>query len=149
MSEFEVKMDMLISSLRDKNEALTVILNITENQEQLFKMEKDSDMWDMFTQMNEAKQEHIDRIVELDRLFQGLFEGISEGFEERAKQNIAKTAALQNLINDSLELDVKIRAAEQKNRIFLSQTKRSQKPAVPSSKSALLKKYEQNKKKPE
>jgi len=155
MAEFAVKMDMLISSLREKNEALTMILNITENQGQLLKMDKnkDSEMLELFGTMNEAKQEHIERTLELDRLFQGVFEGISENFEEQARGTIEKTATLQSLTNEALELDVKIRASEQKNRteilqrnIELSQIRRAAKPAGKSSKAELLKKYAQNKK---
>jgi len=146
MTDFSVKMDMLISSLKDKNEALTLILNITENQYQLLATDKDANMWELFTNMNEVKQGHIDRVVELDRLFQGVFDTICENFEDKAKETIEKTAALQSLINEALELDVKIRAGEQKNRAELSRQKRAPKPVVEASKSALLKKYEKNKK---
>ena len=149
MNEFEIKMDMLISSLKEKNDTLNVILNITENQEQILDIDKGEETWAMFVQMNEAKQEHIDRIVELDNIFQGVFEGISEGFESNAGELPEKTTNLQALINESLELDVKIRAAEQRNKSELSKFKRvaPARPVANASKAGLLKRYEQNKKK--
>ncbi|MCL2565670.1 MAG: hypothetical protein FWE24_07665 [Defluviitaleaceae bacterium] len=149
MNEFEIKMDILISSLGEKNEILNLILNITENQEQLIDMDKSEEMWDMFVEMNEAKQEHIDRVVELDNIFQGVFEGISDNFEDKAREIPEKTANLQALINASLELDVKIRATEQRNRAELSKFKKTAPARVVAntSKAELLKRYEQNKKK--
>ena len=148
MSDFEIKVDMLISSLNEKNEALKTVLNITENQSLIFTSEKTAQMWDLFSQMNETKQEGIDRVIELDSLFQGIFESISEGFEKNALQIREKTIKLQVLISEALELDIKIRAAEQKNRQAVSEMKKVPKPVASSSKADLLKKYEKNKKRP-
>ena len=151
MSPFEIKMDMLISSLQEKNNILNTILNITENQAQLIDIDKDEEMWAIFVQMNDGKQEHIDRVIELDNIFQNIFETISDKFEDNAREIPKKTTDLQALINESLELDIKIRAAEQKNKSELSRFKRAApaRPVANSSKAGLLKRYEQNKKKKE
>jgi len=147
MNEFEIKVDMLISSLEKKREALSAILNITENQKLVLADRAEPAYGAMFNEMNAIKQESIDAVMELDRLFQSVFESISPGFEENATAIKDKVAYMQDLITEVLEMDIKIRAAEQRNKAVLDEGRIKPRSAPgKTAKSNLLKQYEKNKK---
>ena len=152
MSEFEIKVDMLLSSLEKKREALSAILNITENQNLVLADRSNPAYAAMFNEMNNIKQENIDEVIELDNLFQGVFGGISEGFEEMAENCKPKVSQMQDLISEVLEMDIKIRAAEQKNRVIADEIRQASGSQPTKSqpngaaKNHLLKQYEKNKK---
>ena len=156
MNEFEIKVDMLISSLEKKREALNAILNITENQNLVLSDRSNPDYVAMFNEMNNIKQENIDVVIEMDSLFQGVFGSISDGFEQMAEVCKPKVSLMQDIITEVLETDIKIRAAEQKNRLLADEIrKNTNAPGMPAekpqpngaTKNHLLKQYEKNKKK--
>ena len=155
MNEFEIKVDMLISSLEKKREALNAILNITENQNLVLSERPNPAYVAMFNEMNNIKQGNIDTVMEMDSLFQGVFGGISDGFEQMAEGCKPKVSHMQDLITEVLETDIKIRAAEQKNRVIADEIRQSTNtPGNPpqkaqpnaTTKNHLLKQYEKNKK---
>ena len=155
MDEFEIKVDMLLSSLEKKREALNVILNITENQNLVLSDRSNPAYAAMFNEMNVIKQENIDAVIEMDSLFQGVFGGISDGFEQGAENCKTKVSLMQDIITEVLETDIKIRAAEQRNRVIADEIRRTvNTPDTPPPKSQpnattrnhLLKQYEKNKK---
>jgi len=155
MNEFEIKVDMLISSLEKKREALNAILNITENQNLVLSDSSNPAYVAMFNEMNAIKQENIDEVIEMDSLFQGVFGGISDGFEQGAEDCKAKVALMQDLITEVLETDIKIRSAEQKNRLIADDLRQisagsGNQPSKSQPNGAvrnhLLKQYEKNKK---
>ena len=91
----------------------------------------------------------------MDSLFQGVFGSISEGFEEKAEECKPKVSLMQDIITEVLEIDIKIRAAEQKNRVAADEIRRAANaPGTPAAKprpnaatrNHLLKQYEKNKK---
>jgi len=155
MNEFEIKVDMLISSLEKKREALNAILNITENQNLVLLDRADRSYVAMFNEMNAIKQQNIDTVLEMDNIFQGVFGGISDGFEQMAENCKEKVSKMQDIISEVLETDIKIRAAEQKNRLIADEIRQLPKASgnpsakaqpTGAAKNHLLKQYEKNKK---
>ena len=57
------------------------------------------------------------RIRDCDAVFQRIFDSIGEDFEDQCKPHAEKARRLQACIKDVLELDIKIRAQEEKSRV--------------------------------
>jgi hypothetical protein len=147
LDDFGVKIELLISTLEKKRAALETVLNLTENQHAVLSERITNETSEMFSAMNSTKQDLIDEIVQTDSVFQGIFNGISDGFEEKALLNHRDSVAkMQNIIKEVMELDIKIRSAEQLNK-GLTYIARKPKPhALKQTKTSLLKQYEKNKK---
>ncbi|MDR2898898.1 MAG: hypothetical protein LBU94_01130 [Clostridiales bacterium] len=147
MDDFGVKIELLISSLEKKRAALETVLNLTENQHAVLSEQITKETSEMFSLMNSTKQDLIDEIIQMDSVFQGIFNGISDGFEEKAlPDHRDKVAQMQAIIKQVMELDIKIRSAEQMNKDLTNITRKPKAPAAKQTKNSLLKQYEKNKK---
>jgi len=103
--------------LAKKRQDLTQILTISENQETILISDMTSDEKGVFfVAMNEEKQRLIDEVIKSDDMFQDIFNGIKDVFEDKAKENKDGIHALQAEIKWLIEMDVKIRLQEEKNK---------------------------------
>ena len=123
MEDFPVTLKLLTEILIKKKHALITILNICENEETAFLMA-------------EEKQKQINMVLETDNVFTSVFERIRDKMEEKSAEFPAEFSRLQSLINEVCELDVKIRAQEEKNKSRLTRAKTENQPAVPVNKVA-------------
>ena len=97
--------------------------------------------------MNDEKQKLIDLVISSDNLFQSVFESSTEDFNLNAEAYKPQIKELQDLIRKVMDVDVKIRVQEQKNKdLIASQYPRTKIQAAKVSKGNLLKKYESNNK---
>lgn len=144
--EIEIKVKLLMDVLAVKLRTLTQILNITENQESLLLSDDTSGALSVFFDgMSREKQVLIDEVTKADNLFQSAFNEISEDFERFAQGNKELVVGLQEGIKRVMDVDIKIRVMEQRNRELVSKHKKGGKIAVPkASKGYLLEQYKKN-----
>jgi len=119
---FETNINLLQEILDKKLSTLTAVLTICENQEQLYLSPPSETRREFLLEMGKQKQIMIDEIVACDAVFQRIFDGIIDNFEENAKNFAEKARHLQNCIKEAIELDVKIRAQEQKSRMMAKES---------------------------
>ena len=113
---FETKLAILQEVLDKKQEALTDILNISENQEMLYLSPPSEERREFLIEMGKEKQRQVDEVLACDEVFQRIFDSIADDFAEKSGDCKEKVARLQISINAVLELDVKIRAQEEKGK---------------------------------
>jgi len=121
LTDFEAKLNILKNILIEKQEFLNIILNITENQEAVLLEEEPPEL---FYEMNDIKQLHINKIVELDTNFNDIFLNTPD-FEAKAQSHLGKVKELQQLIKIVTDLDLKVRVAEETNKKYASKLKGS------------------------
>lgn len=147
MDNFEVQLKVLFDILVKKKQALTQILNISENQETILlsKMES-TEISNFFVAMNEEKQGLIDEVIKSDDLFQNIFDSIKDVFEDKAKEFKTDVANLQSEIKVLIEMDTKIRLQEEKNKSHLARINRATQKLDLSktAKEYIIKQYEKN-----
>jgi hypothetical protein len=142
MTDFELQCKFLSEILDQKQDALTCILNITENQRSLLETGlQEPDLKDMYTGMIAEKQTLIDTVNNCDKLFESHFRAIRDAFEDKAPQYKSILESIQAQIKSVVSLDVRIRAAE------LQQKQPKPKPQPSSGQSRILaQKYAKHKK---
>ena len=148
MDEFEIKLKILINIVEEKNRLLTGIFDITENQETFLRSEHSSEEFKMFfMEMTDEKQKYIDKVLDSDSLFQKIFAEIDDIFPKKAQEHREAVIYLQGQIKIATELDIKIKALEQKSKTILE--KQRYLPKVSPSKMSkenLISKYKDNNK---
>lgn len=112
--QFEAQMGLLQEVLDKKREALEAVLAISENQELLYNSPPSDTRREFLLEMGKEKQRRIDDIITCDMVFQRIFDEIGADFEANSKNHREKAKKIQASINEVMELDVKIRAQEQK-----------------------------------
>lgn len=115
--EFEVKLNILADILVKKKTALSEILSISQNQESVYDQPATPERRDFLMQMGQEKQVRIDTVITCDDAFQSIFDSIKNIFEKKGKEYPEKVRALQASIAETLEIDVKIRAQEEKTKL--------------------------------
>ena len=113
---FETKLALLQEVLDKKRAALTIVLNISENQETLYLSPPSDERREFLMEMGKEKQAQIDEVLICDEVFQRIFDSIADEFKENSETYAEKIRQLQFSINEVLELDVKIRAQEEKGK---------------------------------
>jgi len=114
--DIEAELNLLIDILDRKADELGLILAISENQETLLAQPPGSERAAIFREMSDEKQRHIDEVLKCDAVFQDVFDSVKDVIEAGAAEHRDRLAELQSKIEPVLELDVKIRAQEAKNR---------------------------------
>ena len=119
--QFEIKLNLLQEVLDKKHAALAAVLTICENQEQLHLAPPSDARREFLLEMGKEKQRLIEEVMTCDEVFQRLFDSIADVFEENSRAHTQAARKLQESISDVIELDVKIRAQEQKSRAAVGQ----------------------------
>ena len=141
---FETKLALLQEILNKKQAALTIVLNISENQETLYLSPPSEERREFLMEMGKEKQSQIDEVMACDEIFQSIFDSIADEFAIKSGDYKEKVGRLQASINEVLELDVKIRAQEEKGKIAASASfgqKSSQTDINPANVNYILDKY--------
>jgi len=117
MEQIDAKLKIMLEVLNEKKQILESILNISENQETILLItQENEEIKTLFMDMSVEKQKHIDQVVEKDERFNNLFLSMGEAFEQQADFHKDIIKQLQEEIKTVSELDIKIRAMEEKNR---------------------------------
>lgn len=149
MKPEKVNFNLLEDILIKKRGFLEQILNLTVNQETILLCEEKSDEYSiMFREMNDEKQTLIDLVINSDNVFQNLFDSSIDDFNKNAENYKPQIKSLQGLVKEVMDMDIKIRVQEQKNKDLISnQYPRAKKiQTAKVSKGSLLKRYENNNK---
>lgn len=142
---FSLKLDFLIDLLNQKKSVLEKILNITENQNTILdSKDKSKETNVFFNEMNKEKHMLIDEVMELDKAFQSSFDEISDIFDSEALEHKEKVIKMQDLIEYVLNLDINIRAVEQKNKEIIEMGKKPINKKTPLNKNYVYEKYKKN-----
>ena len=146
MEELLLKMNLMVDILAKKKQALNQILDITENQETILLQPKSDELMVMFNEMNLEKQEYIQVVLQADDFFQNTFKDIKSNFEHNAEKYKDEVRDLQNKIKEIIDIDVKIRVKEERNKMLLPKFSTNLKIKAPkASKSYMLEQYAKNK----
>jgi len=151
---FETKLALLLEILSKKHAALTDVLNISENQETLYLSPPSETRRDFLIEMGKQKQKQIDEVLACDEVFQRIFDSITDEFAEKKDNYKEQVQRLQVGINLILELDVKIRAQEEKGKALavasFNQPATSQTDINPANTNYIINRYkEASKNRPE
>ncbi|MCL2854368.1 MAG: hypothetical protein FWE21_01960 [Defluviitaleaceae bacterium] len=115
--QFETKLAILADILAKKQQALETILSICENQESLYSSPSAEHRREFLVEMGKQKQTHIDMVLHCDDTFQAIFEPLEATFQEKGQHYPNQVRHLQETIQTVLEIDVKIRAQEERTKI--------------------------------
>ncbi|GHU51445.1 hypothetical protein AGMMS49975_04840 [Clostridia bacterium] len=150
MTSFQTTLSLLSEILAQKKSALLQILNICENQETvLLGTLAPDETYSFFGGMNAEKQTLIDSVIQSDEMFSRMFEKVRGIFDENAKENKDNITLLQAEIKETMEIDIKIRLQEEKNKMYLSKLKQSAKIDMPKKpKAYILEQYKKNSERP-
>lgn len=116
MNEIEVKLDILESSINKKIEILNQIYNITENQELFFRTLSGDEREEYLSSATEEKQKLIDEILRIDTVFISTFESFNGMLNENRNQYRERILGIQEKIKEVMDIDIKIRAKESRNK---------------------------------
>jgi adenylate kinase family enzyme len=147
---FAMKLNILTDILIKKKQAMTQIANICENQSLLLVQPPSDERFEMLKEISVEKQKLIEAVIECDDVFQTIFGEISGNFEEKAKLHKSQVTVLQDKIKQVMELDVKIRAYEERNKnVVTDQRPQPLDKNNPYTKNYLREQYEKHKKTPQ
>ncbi len=150
MNEIEVKLDILERSVDKKIKLLNQIYNITENQQLFVKTLEGEQRQEYLSSAAEEKQKLIDEILKIDTVFISTFESFNGMLNKNRKLYRERILKLQEKIRLVVDIDVKIRVKEERNRqIFAPSVLNGLSPnikALKANKSYILEQYEKNSK---
>jgi len=113
-------LNIMLDGLKKKSQALSGILNITENQRTVIESEMPIDgVREMIFNMNEEKQASIRIVKECDDMFEKMLKDIGKELEAEQDMYKPQVKVLQEHIRRVMDLDVKIRVAEEENNNLL------------------------------
>lgn len=151
MDPIETQLNLLCDCLQKKEKALTEVLNITENQHTVLNSGMAADeAKSFFVQMNREKQVFIETILQCDNFFEGILKEIGPTLDVNPALYKTSILELQGLIKKVMDIDVKIRVCEDKNRVFVDKPTPVPRPARPTpimqDSRRIIKAYEDTKK---
>ena len=112
--EIGVYVTALQTALQEKRKILRELLQLTQEQEQIFgNKEMDADD---FERLLQEKEKWLNKIQELDKGFQNLFDKIGSSLKENKQQYKQQILSMQEDIRAITDCGVQIEALEKKNR---------------------------------
>ncbi len=147
MEDTKANLHLLIEILEAKGRCLDQVLAITENQESLLlSQESGSEINLLFNGLCQEKQRLIDEVLHSDQLFQNLFVKLGDDLDGLLPEFEVEVKAMQDRVRQVMDLDVKIRVTEQRNKALASKARKIQKlPLSEASKTQLLDQYKKHK----
>jgi len=105
---------LLTDTLEKKKKILIWLMNVTEQQEEIFS----SDPFDeaVFNQTISIKEEHLNTLAMLDEGFEKVYEGVRDELSANREKYIMEINMLKNLITDITDLSVKLQVLEKRNK---------------------------------
>jgi signal recognition particle GTPase len=127
----ETQLTILLEGLVNKENALTEIVNITDNQRTVIESGlPPAEVRGFLMEMNKEKQQFIDRVKGGDSMFETMLKEIGAELDARQHMYKPQVAELQKHIRRVMDLDVKIRLQEEKNNHLIAEHA-PQAPPVP------------------
>ncbi|HBY20391.1 MAG: hypothetical protein A2Y24_06560 [Clostridiales bacterium GWE2_32_10] len=117
LNNVKVNLKILLEILQKKEILLNEIYNITINQNTVITSEKVNMV--MFEEMIKEKRIRIDDINDMDEKFQNIFDNIKKDIARYKENYIEAIRELKKLINENINLKMKIELQEEKNRKVL------------------------------
>lgn len=108
---------LLSDTLEKKKKILILLMNVTEQQEELVSLENFDD--NLFNETMSIKEEHLKTLLKLDEGFEKVFEGVKDELSTNKNKYELEIKILQGLIKDVTDLSVKLKVLEQRNRTKL------------------------------
>ena len=116
-----IELKVLVECLKKKELALSKIASITENQGDLLASGlTHEEIYSIFMQMNDEKQESIQRVMECDQVFENVFRKVGPVLDANPTEYGDQVLELQELIRVVMDLDVQIRVGEEGNSRLLT-----------------------------
>jgi len=113
MDQFLLQLRILNEILEKKQQTLTQILNITENQKAALSANpRDADAMRLYSGMMNEKQKLIDSVNESDKVFERGYKEISAVFEAEAPKHPGLVKRMQDGVRRVTALDTRIRVQE-------------------------------------
>jgi hypothetical protein len=110
------QLNILADGLDKKEQALSEIVNITENQGTVLQSGLPEEETRAFlTQMNREKQQFIKTVIACDYMFEAVLKEAGPALDAAPESYKPQVAELQKRIRRVMDLDVKIRVYEEKN----------------------------------
>ena len=150
MNEIDVKLDILENSLKKKKALLTQILNITENQEMFLKNLSGEEKENYLKSAAIEKQNLIDDVLRIDSVFISTFESFNGMLNQNRQIYRSRILELQEEIRAVVDIDLMIRAKEERNKQLFIPKQINKSPALKSlkaNKNYILDQYAKNSKK--
>ncbi|MCR5267224.1 MAG: flagellar protein FliT [Lachnospiraceae bacterium] len=117
MSETQNYLQMMIESLRKKEDVLYKIIEKNEAQASCIHDKEYGEIdWDRFNVLIAEKETLIERINELDSGFQSVYDRIKDEIEKNKTSYIEEIKTLQDLITRLTDKGVEIQRSEERNR---------------------------------
>ena len=129
MDTLLTQLNIMLDGLKKKEKALEELLAITENQQTVLKSELPlEEVRALIYPMNQGKQDAIIIIKECDNMFEAMLKEM--GAELDAKQHLYKSQvkSMQDHIRNIMDLDVKVRVAEEENNRILDERRNAESP---------------------
>lgn len=150
MNDISIKLSMACEALEKKENLLNQILNITKSQETVF-YSPESEEKDLFIkEAVKEKQKIIDQVIQIDNIFIKIFDEFNGELNKNNDIYKDKILYLQSKIKEIMDIDIKIRVIEEKNRRIMQQFKKENKANIKTlkvSKKYLIDQYSKNSKK--
>jgi len=105
---------LLIDSLEEKQNVLDKLMKITRQQQDM--IDSDSFNEDDFMQTISLKEEHINKLSELDKGFEMVYDRIRDELNDNHKKYAPEIMSLKELVTRVTEQSVKLQALEQSNK---------------------------------
>ncbi|MCL2197905.1 MAG: hypothetical protein FWB80_03175 [Defluviitaleaceae bacterium] len=155
-NEMLTQLNIMLEGLKKKATALTDILSISENQRTVIESELPFEgVREMIFGMNEEKQSSINIVRACDDMFEKMLKDIGPELDAQQENYKSQVKLLQEHIRIVMDLDVKIRVAEEENNRLLDGRRATEIPvahgglkpkvAMPMDSAKVLNAYKQGK----
>lgn len=105
---------LLVDTLEKKKKTLTLLMSVTEQQEEIMSSEHFEE--DLFDQTISVKEEYIQTLNMLDEGFEKVYDGVKDELSSNKLQYEPQIRSLQALITELTDLTVKLQALEKRNK---------------------------------
>jgi hypothetical protein len=124
-------LNIMLDGLKKKSAALTEILSISENQRTVIESELPLEgVREMVFSMNEEKQSAIQIVKDCDDMFEKMLKDIGPELEAKQDNYKPQVQVLQEHIRKVMDLDVKIRVAEEENNKLMDERRATEFPNI-------------------
>ncbi len=126
MNNINLKLNILLDTLKEKQDALITILNLCENQTTVLSSDqKTKEVLDFFKSLAQEKQKLIDKVLNLDIAFNNNYTSIESFFTSSDMSEDLKVLIreMQKNIQEIEQLTKTIKEQEAKNDFVISQMK--------------------------
>ena len=129
MDKMLTHLSILTDGLKKKEQALTEVLSITENQRTVIESELPLDeVRKLIFAMNQEKQAAIQIVKDCDNMFEKMLKDIGQELEAKQDMYKPQVKVMQDLIRRVMDFDVKVRLGEEENNRLLDERRNAETP---------------------